>query len=85
MLASAQTRVCRISEATARRFWPGRDVIGSQLWPNFPKVHNFYDIESNNRPLAVVGVVGDIREDGTADPAGLPQIYVPYLQNPSAL
>src|SRR5215467_14238125 len=40
-----------ISEATARRFWPGRDAIGSQLWPNFPTVHNFYDIESGNRPL----------------------------------
>ena len=74
-----------ISEATARRFWPGRDAIGSQLWPNFPKVHNFYEIESGNRPLAVVGVVGDIRQDGTADPAGLPQIYVPYQQNPSAI
>jgi putative ABC transport system permease protein len=74
-----------VSDATARRFWPGRNPIGSQVWPIFPKAQNFYDIQSENRPLAIVGVVGDLRQDGTTAPAGLPQIYVPYLQNPSAI
>jgi len=74
-----------VSEATAHRFWPGRNPIGSEVWPIFPKVQNFYDIESQNRPLAVVGVAGDLRQDGTTAPAGLPQIYVPYRQNPSAI
>ena len=32
-----------------------------------------------------MGVVGDIRQDGTSDAVDLPQIYVPYLQNPSAI
>jgi predicted permease len=74
-----------ISEAMARRFWPGRNPIGQQVWPMFSKVQNFYDIESANHALAIVGIVGDIRQDGTLDPAGLPQMYVPYLQNPSAI
>jgi putative ABC transport system permease protein len=74
-----------VSEATAQRLWPGRDPIGSRVWPTFPKVQNFYEIQSGNLPITIVGVVGDIREDGTLSPAGQSQMYVPYLQNPSSI
>ena len=35
--------------------------------------------------LTIAGVVGDVREDGLPDAAGLPQLYLPYAQNPTVV
>ena len=78
-----------ISDSMARRFWPGEDAIGKRIAPRFPEMNAYWIPESNNRPLTVVGVVGDVRQDGRlgvpedeGDPA---QMYLPYLQNPSPI
>ena len=76
--------VAIISASMARRFWPHSDPIGYQLRPQFTRQRYFWIPESKNLPLRIVGVVGDVRYDGLAD-NDLPQLYLPYLQNPSSI
>jgi putative ABC transport system permease protein len=73
-----------ISASMARRFWPNVDPIGRQIRPQFSQQKYFWIPESKNLPLTIVGVVGDVRYDGLAN-ANLPQMYLPYLQNPSSI
>ena len=63
-------RVAVVSEAVARRCWPGQDAVGRRLTMDDPK---------ENAWLTVVGVVGDIRQDTLAGET-LPMIYVPARQ-----
>jgi len=76
--------VAIISASMARRFWPDSNPIGGQIRPQFTRQRYFWIPESKNLPLRIVGVVGDVRYDGLADNE-LPQIYLPYLQNPSSI
>ena len=55
-----------INEAAARAFWPGRDPIGASARLSTPA----------NDPVHVVGIVGDVRNNGFYTPAA-PEIYVP--------
>jgi putative ABC transport system permease protein len=73
-----------ISESFARRFWPGRSALGERIRPEFPNTDAFWMPYSANRPLTIVGVAGDVKEDGL-NGAGLPQLYLPYRQNPSQI
>jgi putative ABC transport system permease protein len=73
-----------ISETFARRFWNTTDVIGKRLRPVFPKSNAFWIPRASGEMLTIVGVVGDVREDGLPDAAGLPQLYLPYAQNPTS-
>jgi putative ABC transport system permease protein len=73
-----------ISASMARRFWPDADPIGYQIRPQFSQQKYFWIPESKNLPLRIVGVAGDVRNDGLAD-NDLPQFYLPQLQNPSSL
>ena len=87
--ANENRGVVVINTSMARRFWPNQDPIGKQITPRFPEMKAYWVPESNNLPLTVVGVVGDLKQDGiTGVPQGLaplPQIYLPYLQNPSSI
>jgi putative ABC transport system permease protein len=78
-----------ISDSMARRFWPDGDALGKRVVPRFPAMRAYWIPASNNRPLTVVGVVGDVRQDGRLgapqDEAGPTQMYLPYLQNPSPI
>ena len=76
--------VAIISASMARRFWPDSDPIGYRIRPQFTRQRYFWIPESRNLPLTVVGVVGDVRHEGLAD-SNLPQLYLPYLQNPSSI
>lgn len=76
--------VAIISASMARRFWANSDPIGHQIRPQFTRQKYFWIPESSNLPLTIVGVVGDLRNDGLAQ-NDLPQIYLPYLQNPSSI
>lgn len=63
-------RVAIVSEAVARRCWPGRDPLGRRLT---------MDDSRRNAWLTVVGVVGDVRQDTLAG-STRPIIYVPARQ-----
>ena len=75
--------VAVVSETFARRFWNTTDVVGKRLRPVFPKSHAFWIPRASGETLTIVGVVSDVREDGLPDAAGLPQLYLPYAQNPT--
>ena len=60
-----------VSEALARKYWPGEDPLGRRL--------RFY---GDDRFWTIVGVVGDVREFGL-DADIRPTIYVPHDQNPA--
>ena len=64
-----------ISETMARRFWPNEDPLGRQI--------QFGNMDGDLRLLHVVGVVGDVRDDGL-DAEARPVVYVNYFQRPAA-
>jgi predicted permease len=64
-----------ISQTMARRFWPNEDPLGKQI--------QFGNMDGDLHLLQVVGVVGDVRDEGLdADPR--PVVYVNYFQRPAA-
>jgi putative ABC transport system permease protein len=67
-----RTPVAIVSQGLARRYWPGGDPVGSRLTFGDPT-------DSATSWMTVVGVVGDVRQDGAVSPA-YPQIYVPFAQ-----
>jgi predicted permease len=63
--------VALVSHAVARTIWPGEDPIGRRI-----------TLEDHPKPedwLTIVGVVGDVRQQGLTEAAD-PAIYQPYLQ-----
>jgi putative ABC transport system permease protein len=69
-----------VNEAFVRRYFPGEDPIGQQVLLRYDP---YPVIGEENRPRQIVGVVGDVRHFGPAEPVP-PFIYVSYLQQPSA-
>ena len=67
--------VAVISQSLAREKWPGRDPIGQRI--------EFGNMDGDFRPLTIVGVVGDVREDSLEKPSG-PIVYTNYRQRPGA-
>ena len=61
-----------ISEAMARRFWPGENPIGKRLTPSF---------HLEQGPREIVGVVGDVKSRGL-DVDSAAMMYLPYQQAP---
>ncbi len=62
-----------INEALARKAFPGQDPIGRNIFAGF---------DSFDKPMKIVGIVGDVRQWG---PARKPEseIYMPYDQHTS--
>ena len=58
--------VAVIDQTLAHRYWPGKNPIGSQIKFGFG---------AGVQGLSIVGVVGDIRSDGSELPS-VPHIYV---------
>jgi predicted permease len=63
-------QVALVNRSLAERYWPGEDPLGRRLR---------IDLEGPQW-LTVVGVVGDVRQDGL-DRETLPEIYRPLAQN----
>jgi putative ABC transport system permease protein len=59
-----------VNETFARRFLPNQEAIGQRVIPGGAK-----------RPMEIVGVVGDIK-DQNLDRVPFPALYVPYAQEP---
>ena len=68
-IAATRRPVALVSEALAQRYWPGGDPLGARITFGDPA-------DSTSVWMTVVGVVGDVRQDGAMSPA-YPQIYVP--------
>ena len=64
--------VAVVSESFAKHFWPGEDAVGRRLIRG-----------TNNRPVSVVGVVGDVRDVSLSRPPA-PMIYISYFQQNAA-
>lgn len=67
------SHVALISQKLARRTWPNENPIGKQL--------QFGGIDGDLHPLHVIGIVGDVKQEGLdAEPP--PIVYVNYIQRP---
>jgi len=62
-----------VNETAARRYWPGRNPVGSRL--------SFTTGRAQPNWLEIVGVVKDVLHDGLESPAK-PTVYLPFLQDP---
>jgi putative ABC transport system permease protein len=70
----AGARVAILNRGLARRLWPGRDPIGNQV---------SFDYGPGVAPhwMTVVGIAGDVRQQGLASPPAL-MVYRPIGQDP---
>ena len=66
--------VAIINEAAARQYWPNEDAMGKRV-----------RLDDGSEPVwrQVIGVVGDVRQDGLVN-AGRPEVYAPLAQSPVA-
>src|SRR5262249_42435699 len=72
---SAQVQgVVIINDAAARKYFPGEEPLGKRIKRGRP--------ESKNPWLTIVGIVGSANQLSLRETTQ-PEIYVPYLQNPS--
>jgi putative ABC transport system permease protein len=75
---SNERRVVLVSRSFVQRFWPDRNAIGRQLL--IPD-RDLAPGKTQMIAATVVGVVGNIRHDRLDEPE-IPQLYVPYAQDP---
>src|SRR5215469_13854442 len=64
-----------IDETMAKKFWPGKDPIGQEIWIGKPMGPEHAD----PTPRLIIGVVGDVRESSLAENGGQ-TMFIPYAQ-----
>jgi putative ABC transport system permease protein len=76
-----------VSRRFAARFWPRTNAIGEHITPLLPESDAFWIPRTVRRPLTIIGVVDDVREDGIPGHPDdrQPQFYLPYSQNPTRI
>jgi predicted permease len=77
-----QPRVVIISEAMAKRYWPGEDALGQRLTFNSGIPPDEQQLVGGPGSREVVGIVGDVKHLGL-DEADVPMFYTPQAQQPS--
>jgi predicted permease len=66
--------VAVVSQSLAKRYWPNEDPLGKQI--------QFGNMDGDLRLLSIVGIVGDVRDNGLdRDPR--PTVYTNYFQRPA--
>jgi putative ABC transport system permease protein len=75
-------RVVIVSDAMARRYWPGEDPIGRRITFNSGIPRDEQQVVGGPGSREVVGVVGDVRHLGL-DEGEVPMFYTPHAQQPS--
>lgn len=65
-------QVCVINKAMAEKYWPHKDPMGQLI------VLTRADVNGENKPRRIVGVVADVR--GRINEYPPPAVYVPYAQ-----
>jgi putative ABC transport system permease protein len=75
-------RVVLVSEAMARRYWPGEDPIGRRMTFNSGIPTAEQRVVGGPGSREVVGIVGDVRHLGL-DEGDVPMFYTPHGQQPS--
>ena len=75
-------RVVLISEAMARRYWPGEDPVGRRITFNSGIPRERQQTVGGPGSREVVGIVGDVRHLGL-DEDHVPMFYTPHAQQPS--
>ena len=68
-------QVIVVSQSVVRRYWPNEDPLGKQI--------EYGNMDGDLRLLTVVGVVGDVRDNGL-DRDARPTVYVDYFQRPAS-
>jgi putative ABC transport system permease protein len=71
--ATDAPHVAVVSQSLARRYWPNEDAVGRQI--------QFGGMDGDLHVLHIVGVVGDVRDEGL-DAEVRPTVYVNYRQRP---
>ncbi len=71
----SNSAVALINQTMARRFWPAGNAVGA-------RIRFRADMPDDSSWLTVIGVVGDVR-NSDADQPRLPQVYVPYIRQPT--
>jgi predicted permease len=69
--AADAPKVCVVSSAFAKRFFPGESAVGRRLIFGF----------THSVPREIVGVVADVKRNGLGLPSQ-PEMYVPFAQDP---
>jgi len=71
--------VALINEAMAHRYWPDGDAIGHVIKiPDLPAKNTWvFDAPGNNGTVEIIGIVGDVPNDGL-HMKPLPAVYAPY-------
>jgi putative ABC transport system permease protein len=80
---SRQPPVAIVDETAARRFWPNEDPLGKRI-SLFPPASLLKDLPRDwpgYIKLKVVGIVGDLRQNGLEVQDALPQVFVPIAQS----
>ena len=71
--SAAAPHIVIVNEAFARKWWPKETAVGHQIKMGGPYI-------DNGPPMEIVGVVGDVSQDGLDSEAG-PEIFLPQTQD----